>query len=78
MSKRKTLTPAFPSNTWQDDEGTVFHGSDGMTLRDWFASQAMNGWLASMVDVESPMIGRLASFSYQVADAMLAARKGGA
>ena len=46
----------------------------GMTLRDWFAGQALLGlgraWLNGGADD-----AMLAQFSYQVADAMLEARK---
>lgn len=35
--------PAFPM--WTED--MPVEGSPGMTLRDWFAGQALAGWLAS-------------------------------
>lgn len=72
------------------DGGQAFPGTDpdgvvrtGMTLRDWFAGQALSGWLASFgPDTAHPadMRGReqacanVARFSYVLADAMLAAR----
>jgi hypothetical protein len=66
--------PAFPfpaeRNSWEDG---IREGSDGMTLRDWFAGQAM--------PVVTALLGRdvgtadmLARDAYTIADAMLAAR----
>ncbi|WP_339819707.1 hypothetical protein [uncultured Paracoccus sp.] len=53
----------------------------GMTLRDWFASQALTGITAGYWS--NPNMGGLtpqtmADEAYQHADAMIAARKGGA
>lgn len=68
---------AFPVS----DLGT--HGSCGMSLRDWFAGQAMTAILQAGFDGDLKRLdgenlqqacGRTA---YVVADAMLAARKGG-
>ena len=63
-------TPAFPA-----------HGSQGMTLRDWLAGQALAGWLASYTDneMQHPAAGETsarltAQLSYRMADAMLAER----
>ena len=50
-----------------------------MSLRDWFAGQALAGWLSSYGS-EAPHpceVGggkHVAEFSYQMADAMIAAR----
>lgn len=72
--------PAFPVQpaNWKDDAGRdcVAFGSEGMSLRDWFATSALNGLLSdstSSLGVESA-----AQWSYKYADAMLAerARKG--
>jgi len=51
-------------------------GQDGMSLRDWFAGQAMTGYIAwSPNGVEDQGDPRdLAKFVYSVADAMLEAR----
>lgn len=61
---------AFPTDI--EDAGAW----TGMTLRDWFAGQALSGWLASFGpdDTLSDKAG-VARFSYEVADAMLEARK---
>ena len=63
--------PAFPSlsppGSW-DDPG------HGMTLRDWFAGQALVE-LSSLIEVNNPGTYKVvASFSYQLADALLAER----
>ena len=43
-----------------------------ITLRDYFAAQAMQGM---MVDVEEPKCNYIAKTAYAMADAMLEARK---
>ena len=48
----------MPGNEWE-----------GMTLRDWFAGQALAGMLA---DPHWPDIPHVAKLSYQFADAMIA------
>lgn len=60
----KTGGPAFPLPGFQDNEGPVF----GMTLRDYFAARAMQGFCDS-VDPK-----QIAKCAYEQADAMLAAR----
>lgn len=66
---------AFPV----EDQGT--HGTYGMSLRDWFAGQALSGILAGGFadtiphdDVNGGFDA--AFFAYQYADAMIATRKG--
>ncbi len=65
---------AFPT-AWGNPE----HGGDyvpGMSLRDWFAGQALAGLLSGGMGCRADM---LHSEPYRIADAMLAARtKGGA
>lgn len=60
--------PAFPPNAGWRDLDPAYHG---MTLRDWFAGQALAGILArgSVIDEK-----RTAKFAFEHADAMLAAR----
>ena len=50
----------------------------GMTLRDYFAAKAMQGLLAAQVHGfnDRPAKGPFASMAYEMADAMLSARKG--
>ena len=55
--------PAFPSQN-----GHYFE--PGMTLRDWFAGQA----LSTMREPEYTSFEKIAGIAYKTADAMLAAR----
>ncbi len=70
MSKPEN-PPAFPTLEPHPPFG-------GMTLRDWFAGQALAGLLAnpqhSIVDDWSWRSGSLTGDAYDYADAMLAAR----
>lgn len=68
-----------PVNKSSEDYGTYIHSSGGMSLRDWFAGQALAGWLASFVnDRQHPVMraidDEVAQYSYSMADAMLKAR----
>ena len=68
---------AFPSPVEFDPNGQlVSHGSFGMTLRDWFAGQALAGML-SAVPSDAPRIDvqHFAGLAYAAADALLSARK---
>jgi hypothetical protein len=56
--------PAFPKHGYE--------GPDGMTLRDWFAGQALAGLLRDGIDVHG--IDDSAYLAYEMADAMLKAR----
>ena len=77
---------AFPlagSTAEWDDVKKQWKPQPGMSLRDWFAGQALQGWLSSfgpdMVHpVANDMEYEIAKQAYQMADAMIAARKGGA
>ena len=71
MSERKDGGPAFPRS--RDSAGS----QEGMSLRDWFAGQALMGW------VSDPEIGgfdqdKIAAACYELADAFLAEREKGA
>jgi hypothetical protein len=63
--------PAFPNVCMNDP----CHPSSepGMSLRDWFAGQALAGMLAEQRWVDSCIA---AQWAFEYADAMLAARKG--
>jgi hypothetical protein len=57
--------------------GGVLHPeTPGMTLRDWFAGQALAGHLAFPSSDLDPRQASILSYAY--ADAMIAARNGGA
>lgn len=69
--------PAFPIPDTVHANGQVQYGANGMSLRDWFAGQAMQGMLANqaLIDVFGQYKG-MSVEAYGYADAMLAARKG--
>ena len=59
-------------------EFPVMYVSERMTLRDYFAGQALAGICAPLYDDESPTIWKHREFAkgaYMFADAMLAARE---
>ena len=67
-------SPAFPI-VHPDGSGVQYYG---MSLRDYFAAKAMQGFAASpsMIDSnDSRAISYVAAASYAMADAMLEARK---
>lgn len=80
MSTTPENPPAFPTNVpppW----------AQGMSMRDWFAGQALAGTLASSGDTEQfrvlsigaasrkvPFARHIADMSFEIADAMLVAR----
>lgn len=65
-------TPAFPVS----EENYKTWASTGMTLRDYFAAKAMQGLLAQSCGTAiSSDVELGAQFAYEVADAMLEARK---
>ena len=70
--------PAFPGVEYKQPAGGGSHIMTlvgGMSLRDYFAAKAMQAWL---VGVDSPKVEHCAKQAYEIADAMLAAREGGA
>lgn len=81
MTDRTDGGAAFPSPpTFVPAEGGVVaasHGSGGMTLRDWFAGQALNAMIATrLAGLRPDDLAPFARDSYLIADAMLAAREG--
>lgn len=63
--------PAFPWTDSPDKRET----HQGMTLRDWFAGQALAGMLSAHIgDSPWPDRGPLSSVAYSYADALLAER----
>ena len=74
MSNTNTGGPAFP---WCGDLNECPTTNLGMTLRDHFAAEAMQGMLAcSNLDAKLKAdAGLIATSAYQFADAMLKARE---
>ena len=69
--------PAFPVNS--NDVWNGVSPSPGMTLRDYFAAAAMQGWLSTFAGSRHPVViegGKesCAKLSYAMADAMLSER----
>jgi hypothetical protein len=69
--------PAFPPALAITPSGDVYPGHDGMSLRDWFAGQALTGLLASTDYDVNPhgFTGNAALMAFKIADAMLAERE---
>lgn len=85
MSKINDGGPAFPRvQQFVDTFGHMKQINDGMTLRDWFAGQALIGLMSYPGDETSgnwhnnSSSQGVATRCYDLADAMLAARKAGA
>jgi hypothetical protein len=62
---------AFPRSGYDGPDCSAI-GVDGMTLRDYFAAKALVGFI---VENATSLPDTLATWSYQVADAMLKARE---
>lgn len=77
MSERDDGGPAFPRSGTDGPEGYPgVSEQSGMTLRDWFAGQAMNGFASDpsshdLFDDKDDM----ARNAYEVADAMIKERE---
>ena len=71
----ETGGPAFPFGQTDSMSGQLVNGwgSEGMTLRDYFAAKAMQGWTANPLSNDSSTQD-VAAWAYRQADAMLAAR----
>ncbi|MEE9909812.1 hypothetical protein LWV33_21715 [Brucella intermedia] len=80
MAEIKTGGAAFPvtfEGGSNNGDAPFFH--EGMTLRDYFAAKALNGLLAGQFrDTGSLNLKELPEEAYRIADAMIAAREGGA
>jgi hypothetical protein len=80
MSAINDGEPAFPvpvgeREFWDREE----NGSpNGITIRDYFATAAMQGFVSSYPNGQGDGAEAIAQDSYTLADAMLAARKEGA
>lgn len=78
---------AFPTSALFTPDGKFLSGgSDGMSIRDWFAGQALAGEFAAQNEMTGEITNNTsdewmldrAKTLYRMADAMIAARKGGA
>jgi len=65
---------AFPRPVSFSEEGGTHRGCLGMTLRDYFAAQAMTGFISASTgrDILAKLDARMC---YQMADAMLTVRE---
>ncbi len=68
-----------PADPTVDQNRAEDYGTRGMTLRDYFAAAAMQGWLASFGDnaahpVHELLADEVAKMSYAMADEMILAR----
>lgn len=71
MTDKTTGGPAFPVG-----EEALMRNLQGMTLRDYFAVKAMQAyWLDPEIDQTINAPENVARWSYEMADAMLGARK---
>ena len=62
---------AFPINDTHYPNGQIQYGCVGMTLRDYFAAKAMQGYIsAKTIRTQEQLV----EYSYLFADAMLAER----
>jgi hypothetical protein len=71
--KTHTGGPAFP-HEYKFGDGTAKR-ADGMTLRDYFAAKAAAAWISRSEWDASADDSFFASMAYDIADAMLEARK---
>ena len=80
MSEHDTSGPAFPVPEQRNpyDGSGILEGSAGMSLRDYFAGQALVGLCGNTSwDDTFNNPSATAKCAYALADAMMAARKGG-
>jgi hypothetical protein len=64
--------PAFP---FVMPDPSTYHTEQGMSLRDYFAAAAMQGFVSSYPNGAAGDAEAISHDSYTLADAMLAARK---
>ena len=72
-SKKLSGGRAFPRNC-SETNTEYCSAQEGMTLRDYFAAKAMQGFLAYRGD--ELKISEASKYAYEIADAMIAARRG--
>ena len=76
MSKPDDGGPAFPhpNPNYSQDYGWRHRAFGGMTLRDWFAGQALVGMGTWTPGAKANNLPAKAHYAYELADAMLKAR----
>jgi len=67
----ETGGPAFPTEVVNTNDGYIHQG---MTLRDYFAAKAMQGLVASDIELGPDQVPHIVDSAYIIADAMLKAR----
>ena len=70
----KTGGPAFPTDNAHQTGPHSYH-VEGMTLRDWFAGMAMQGFIAAWGQHDVTDFIEIAHDAYNMADAMLHRRE---
>jgi len=71
MSKPETGGHAFPLQGFADPtDRQHFYPESGMTLRQWYAGQALAGYVAG--ENRRMVVGEVASLCFRLADAMIA------
>jgi len=67
--------PAFPCDIQvEDNSGSHYEEHSGLSLRDWFAGQALSSMTVAPDYSKGPCNFAMAERAYCIADAMLAAR----
>lgn len=67
---------AFPRSVCVSPIGDVIEGSDGMSLRDWFAGMALQGFIArSKAFPGSDTIDEYTDLAFEFADGMVERRE---
>ena len=67
--------PAFPSDILIGHAVKASKPFSGMSLRDWFAGQALAGAIDRWLEVRGSDDKEISGWAYEIADAMLEARK---
>ena len=78
MTNKPENPPAFPRPYSKDDFGDFVQDcppQSGMTLRDWFAGQALNGMMVGEVGHDTDRYNIIARRANAIADAMLTERE---
>ena len=77
-TKNQTIDNGGPAFPGLHPSAECRYKEEGMTLRDYFAAKAMQGFFASGNIRENVDDAEIAIDAWKMADALLAARKGGA